>query len=138
MPDHAAVVWVHAAAGGGRSGSAYYPTLERHGGAAHRRRRGLQRQLAGRPLRERRRSASPAQLGLARTGGSDAHEAPAIMACDTEFPDPVRDTADVVTALEAASHEPVARARRSRERRLGTVRLSGAVETIAVQTSARE
>ena len=29
VPDDAAVVWVHPAAGGGRSGSAYYPGLER-------------------------------------------------------------------------------------------------------------
>ena len=29
LPDDAAVVWVHPAAGGGRSGSAYYPGLER-------------------------------------------------------------------------------------------------------------
>ena len=28
IPDHAAVVWVHPGAGGGRSGSAYYPGIE--------------------------------------------------------------------------------------------------------------
>ena len=28
VPDHAAVVWVHPGAGGGRSGSAYYPGIE--------------------------------------------------------------------------------------------------------------
>ncbi len=59
-----------------------------------------------------------AELGLARTGGSDAHEAQAIMACATEFPDPVRSTADVVKALKDHRTSPWRRETKSR-RRLG-------------------
>jgi len=59
-----------------------------------------------------------AQLGAARTGGSDAHEAGRLMACYTELPDPVRSTADVVTALKqrrTIPHRPEA----LRKRRFG-------------------
>ena len=111
IPDDAAVVWVHPAAGGGRSGSAYYPGLERmvagvvdavevyngtwlgdryvDDGRAHRRR-------AGRGAHRRQRRA--------RAGG--------LMALLHGVPDPVRSTADVVTALKAATHSPAPRARR--------------------------
>jgi len=59
-----------------------------------------------------------AQLGAARTGGSDAHEARQLMACYTELPDPVRSTADVVAALKqrrTVPHRPEA----LRKRRFG-------------------
>src|SRR5665647_301986 len=59
-----------------------------------------------------------AQLGAARTGGSDAHEAGQLMACYTELPDPLRSTADVVTALKerrTIPHRPEA----LRKRRFG-------------------
>ena len=55
VPDHAAVVWVHPGAGGGRSGSAYYPGIERMVARRRRRGGGLQRILARRPLRADRR-----------------------------------------------------------------------------------
>jgi len=117
LPDDAAVVWVHPAAGGGRSRSAYYPGLERmvagfvdavevYNGSW----------LAERYVTTAERIA--AQLGAACTGGSDAHEAGRLMACYTELPDPVRSTADVVAALKqrrTVPHCPEAR----RKRRFG-------------------
>ncbi len=117
IPDDAAVVWVHAAAGGGRSGSAYYPTLERHVAPiidAIEIYNG--NWLADRYVKTAERIAT--ELGLARTGGSDAHEAQALMACATEFPDPVRSTADVVKALKEHRTSPWRREAKSR-RRLG-------------------
>jgi predicted metal-dependent phosphoesterase TrpH len=117
IPDDAAVVWVHAGAGGGRSGSAYYPTLERHVAPiidAVEIYNG--NWLADRYVKTAERIAG--ELGLARTGGSDAHEATAIMACATEFPDPVRSTADVVKALKEHRTSPWRRETKSR-RRLG-------------------
>jgi hypothetical protein len=79
IPSHAAVVWVHPAAGGGRSGSAYYKSLERtvapvvdavelYNGAW----------LDRRYVSEARRIAW--ELDLPTTGGSDAH-LPDIAAC---------------------------------------------------------
>jgi hypothetical protein len=117
LPGDAALVWVHPAAGGGRSGSAYYPGLERmvagvvdavevyNGawlGASY---VGAAEQIA-------------AQLGAARTGGSDAHETGQLMACYTELPDPVRSTADVVAALKQRRTIPH-RAEKRRKRRFG-------------------
>jgi len=99
LPDDAAVVWVHPAAGGGRSGSAYYPGLERMvAGVVD-----AVEVYNGSWLDERYVTTAEqiaAQLGAARTGGSDAHEAGQLMACYTELPDPLRSTADVVTALK--------------------------------------
>ncbi len=99
VPDDAAVVWVHPAAGGGRSGSAYYPGLERMvAGVVD-----AVEVYNGSWLGERYVTTAEqiaAQLGAARTGGSDAHEAGQLMACYTELPDPVRTTADVVNALK--------------------------------------
>jgi hypothetical protein len=99
VPDDAAVVWVHPAAGGGRSGSAYYPGLERMvAGVVD-----AVEVYNGSWLDERYVTTAEqiaAQLGAARTGGSDAHEAGQLMACYTELPDPVRTTADVVNALK--------------------------------------
>jgi predicted metal-dependent phosphoesterase TrpH len=99
LRDDAAMVWVHPAAGGGRSGSAYYSGLERmvadsihavevfNGSWLGDKYVQTAEQIAG-------------QLGLARTGGSDAHDAAELMACYTELPDPIRSTADVVGALQ--------------------------------------
>jgi len=99
LPDDAAVVWVHPAAGGGRSGSAYYLGLERLvAGVVD-----AVEVYNGNWLGESYVTAAEqiaAQLGAARTGGSDAHEAGQLMACYTELPDPVRSTADVVAALK--------------------------------------
>ena len=117
IPDDAAVVWVHPAAGGGRSGSAYYPGLERMvAGVVD-----AVEVYNGSWLDERYVTTAEqiaAQLGAARTGGSDAHAAGQLMACYTELPDPVRSTADVVAALKqrrTIPHRPEA----LRKRRLG-------------------
>jgi hypothetical protein len=117
VPDGAAVVWVHPAAGGGRSGSAYYPGLERMvAGVVD-----AVEVYNGSWLDERYVTTAEqiaAQLGTARTGGSDAHEAARLMACYTELPDPVRTTADVVAALKqrrTIPHRPKA----LRKRRFG-------------------
>lgn len=99
IPDHAAVVWVHPGAGGGRSGSAYYPGIESmvagavdavevfNGSWLEERYVAVAEQIAG-------------ALGVARTGGSDAHDQESLMTCFTEMPDPVTSTADVVRALQ--------------------------------------
>ncbi len=53
-------------------------------------------------------------LGVARTGGSDAHRPDDLMVCYTELPDPVASTADVVEALRGRRTVP---RRRDPERR---------------------
>jgi hypothetical protein len=99
IPDDAAVVWVHPGAGGGRSGSAYYPGIENmvagavdavevfNGSWLEERYVAVAEQIAG-------------ALGVARTGGSDAHDQASLMTCYTEIPDPLTSTADVVRALQ--------------------------------------
>ena len=88
VPIDAAVVWVHPGAGGGRSGSTYYSGLERlvaetidavevYNGSW----------LGPRYVEIAERIA--AQLGMARTAGSDAHAVEDLMGCYTELPDPV-------------------------------------------------
>ena len=110
----AAVVWVHPAAGGGRSGSSYYPGLERLAGPiidAVEVYNGSW--LDDRFVRTAEQIAD--QLGVARTGGSDAHEPDGLMTCFTEFPDPIRSTADVVDALKrrvTVPHRGAVKARR--------------------------
>ena len=103
--------------GGGRSGSAYYPGLERMvAGVVD-----AVEVYNGNWLGERYVAAAEqiaAQLGAARTGGSDAHVTGQLMACYTELPDPVRSTADVVAALKrrrTIPHRPETR----RKRRFG-------------------
>jgi hypothetical protein len=105
MPADAAVVWVHPGAGGGRSGSAYYPGIEHmvvgavdavevfNGSWLDERYVTVAEQLAG-------------TLGVARTGGSDAHDPAELMACYTELPDPITSTADVVSAIQRGSTLP--------------------------------
>jgi len=105
VPDHAAVVWVHPGAGGGRSGAAYYPGVERMvAGAVH----AVEVYNGGWPGDRYVATAEDiaANLGLARTGGSDAHHVDDLMRCYTELPDPVRSTADVVTALRTGRTTP--------------------------------
>ena len=60
-----------------------------------------------------------AQLGTARTGGSDAHAPDELMTCFTEFPSPVRSTVDVVTALKARLTIPHRTQPARRRRRFG-------------------
>ncbi len=73
VPEDAAVVWVHPGAGGGRSGSAYYPGIEQMvAGAVD-----AVEVFNGSWLDERYvRIAEElaAGLGVTRTGGSDAHD----------------------------------------------------------------
>ncbi len=117
LPEHAALVWVHPAAGGGRSGSAYYPGLERSmAGVIDAVEVYNGNWLAARYVAAAEKIAG--QLGTARTGGSDAHVAGQIMACYTELPDPVRDTADVVAALKRQQTVPH-RTQAPRKRRFG-------------------
>src|SRR5665647_1017283 len=88
VPEHAAVVWVHPGAGGGRSGSAYYPGIERMvAGVVD-----AVEVYNGSWLGERYVAAAEqiaADLGTARTGGSDAHDPAHLMTCYTALPDPI-------------------------------------------------
>jgi predicted metal-dependent phosphoesterase TrpH len=118
IPDHAAVVWVHPGAGGGRSGSAYYP--------------GIENMVAGvidavevyngswlneRYVKVAERIADV--LGVARTGGSDAHDPTQLMVCSTEIADPVTSTADVVRALQQGATVPQRRRAPAARKRFG-------------------
>jgi hypothetical protein len=118
LPEHAALVWVHPAAGGGRSGSSFYPGLERMIAEVI---DGVEVYNGG-WLAERYVSAAEgiaSQLGVARTGGSDAHEVRNLMVCYTEIPDPLRSTADVVTALKERRTIPHRREAPRKRRRFG-------------------
>jgi predicted metal-dependent phosphoesterase TrpH len=99
LPGHAALVWVHPGAGGGRSGSTYYPELERMVAGVIDAVEVYNGNWPGDRYVAAAEQAAE-HLGLARTAGSDAHTAEQIMACYTELPDPVRSTADVVTAIK--------------------------------------
>jgi histidinol phosphatase-like PHP family hydrolase len=118
LPADAALVWVHPGAGGGRSGSSFYPGLERMVAEVI---DGVE-VYNGSWLAERYVNAAEdiaAQLGVARTGGSDAHEVEHLMSCYTELPDPVRSTADVVTALKERLTIPHRRETPRKRRRFG-------------------
>jgi hypothetical protein len=118
LPDHAALVWVHPTAGGGRSGSAYYPGLERFvAGIVDAVEVYNGNYLTDRFVRPAEDVA--AQLGVARTGGSDAHSVEQLMTCYTEFADPVRSTADVVAAIKARRTAPRRAAMPRKRRRFG-------------------
>jgi predicted metal-dependent phosphoesterase TrpH len=118
VPEDAAVVWVHPGAGGGRSGTAYYPGKENmdagavdavevfNGSWLGDRYVGIAEQIAG-------------SLGAARTGGSDAHQPGDLMMCYTELPDPVTGTADVVQALQFGRTRPHRRQAPPQRRRFG-------------------
>lgn len=118
LPDHAALVWVHPAAGGGRSQSAYFPGLERFVANVI----DAVEVYNGNWLGDRyieSANAIAARLGVARTGGSDAHEVGRLMACYTEIPDPVRSTEDIVTAIKQRLTVPHRSEAPRRRRRLG-------------------
>ncbi len=118
VPKDAAVVWVHPGAGGGRSGSAYYPGIENmvagvvdavevfNGSWLGDRYVRIAEQIAG-------------SLGVPRTGGSDAHDPSELMACYTELPDSVTSTADVVQALRSGRAMPVRRRAPAPRKRFG-------------------
>ncbi len=118
VPDDAAVVWVHPGAGGGRSGSAYYPGIENMvAGVVD-----AVEVYNGSWLNERYVAAAEriaANLGAGRTGGSDAHDPAHLMRCYTELPDPVRSTADVVEALRLRGTVPHRREAPPARRRFG-------------------
>lgn len=117
VPDHAAVVWVHPGAGGGRSGSAYYTGLERLVAATIDAVEVCNGNWLGEQyVRTAERIAD--QLGMARTAGSDAHRVDRLMRCYTELPDPVTSTADLVTAIKQRLTVPH-RPRPERKRRFG-------------------
>jgi predicted metal-dependent phosphoesterase TrpH len=105
VPDGAAVVWVHPGAGGGRSGSVYYPGIERMAGPIV----DAVEVYNGSWLGDQYVRAAEqiaAALGVARTGGSDAHRPGDLMVCYTELPDPVTSTTDVVEAIRNGSTVP--------------------------------
>lgn len=105
LPEHSAVVWAHPGAGGGRSGSAYYPELHRMvADIVHAVEVYNGSWLGSRYVRIAERIA--ADLGVARIGGSDAHKPEDLMSCYTTLPDPVTSTADLVRALHAGQTEP--------------------------------
>jgi hypothetical protein len=117
LAEHAALVWVHPGAGGGLSGSVYYAGLERSVAGVI----DAVEVYNGTWLGDRYVNVAESiadQLGVARTGGSDAHDVGRLMACYTELPDPVRSTADVVTALKLGRTIPHRR-EAPRRRRLG-------------------
>jgi hypothetical protein len=58
-------------------------------------------------------------LGVARTGGSDAHDPALLMTCYTELPDPIRSTADVVHALRRGLTIPHRRRMPAQRKRFG-------------------
>ena len=118
VPPDAAVVWVHPGAGGGRSGSTFYPGLERLVAPVL----DAVEIYNGAWLDARYVSAATGiadQLGLARTGGSDAHEPDELMTCYTEFPEPVRSTADVDDGLKRRETVPHAAQNSPKRRRFG-------------------
>jgi predicted metal-dependent phosphoesterase TrpH len=117
VPQSAAVVWVHPAAGGGRSGSAFYSGIERMvAGSVD-----AVEVFNGGWLGDRYVTAAEdlaAQLGVTRTAGSDAHRVEDLMRCYTEILGPVRSTADLVTALKSG-HTVPHRPAEQRRRRFG-------------------
>lgn len=112
VPEDAAVVWVHPAAGGGMSGSAYFSGLEAHVAAGIHAVEVLNGNWLDRRYVEDAERIARA-LGLPGTGGSDAHQAHRIMACYTEIEGPVAGTADLVAALRAGDARPGREARRT-------------------------
>jgi len=105
VPDHAAVVWVHPYAGGGRSGSVYFPGAEDQVATAL----SAVELYNGNWLEKRYVDGAhtiAASLCLPCTGGSDAHRVDRLMACCTEFTQPIAGTADLVSALHAGSVSP--------------------------------
>ncbi len=95
IPEHAAVVWAHPAAGGGISASTYYPGLEQIAAkAVHAIEVYNGNWLRSTYVRQAQEIADV--LGLPRTGGSDAHVVDAIGRCAT----------DILAAPAVVSHPP--------------------------------
>jgi PHP-associated len=105
VPDHAAVVWAHPYAGGGRSGSVYFPGAEGQVGPVLSAVELYNGNWLERRYVEGARTIA-ASLRLPCTGGSDAHSVERLMACSTELAEPIADTADLVSALRAGSVGP--------------------------------
>jgi predicted metal-dependent phosphoesterase TrpH len=118
VPGDAAVVWVHPGAGGGRSGSAYYPGIENMVAGVVNAVEVYNGSWLGEPYVRIAEELASA-LGAARTGGSDAHQPAALMRCYTELPDPVAGTADVVEALQLGRTVPHRRQTAAPRRRFG-------------------
>ena len=107
IPDHAAVIWVHPVAGGGRSGSIYYAGLaERVAPLIDAVEVWNGNWTETRYVEGARRIAEA--LGLPMTGGSDAHRVERIGRCVTEIAGEVTSTADVVAAIKKGALTPVA------------------------------
>lgn len=110
IPDTAALVWVHPAAGGGRSGSSYFTGLATTVGPLI---DGVEvyngNWSADRYVQTARAIAD--DYAIAATGGSDAHEARHIGRCATEIPGPVTSTADIVRAIRERTTSPLIEAK---------------------------
>jgi predicted metal-dependent phosphoesterase TrpH len=114
--EDAAVVWVHPAAGGGRSASAYYPSLEQLVAPIVDAVELFNGNWLGESYIETARRIATA-IDVPCTGGSDAHFVERVMVCSTEFAGDVRSTADVVTAIKRRAVTPQARAQSRKPRR---------------------
>jgi predicted metal-dependent phosphoesterase TrpH len=105
IPDSAAIVWVHPAAGGGRSGSTYYTGLATTVGPLI---DGVEvyngNWASDRHIRVARTIAE--SCGVAMTGGSDAHRPQQIGRCATDFACEIASTADVVQAIKERATVP--------------------------------
>ena len=105
VPTHAAVVWVHPAAGGGRSGAAYYPGLEQLvAPLIHAVEVFNGNWLGARYVEVAERIAD--RLGLPATGGSDAHRPDRLTVCTTEVDGEVAGTTDLVAAIRSGAVRP--------------------------------
>jgi predicted metal-dependent phosphoesterase TrpH len=113
IPETAAIVWVHPAAGGGRSGSSYYRGLAETVGPFIDGVEVYNGTWSGSRYVETARAIA-ADFGLAATGGSDAHQTEDIGRCTTQMPWPIKSTADVVRALKERLTMPVTEARQRR------------------------
>ena len=107
IPGDAAVVWVHPAAGGGRSGSIYHPALGAEVAPV------IDAIEVWNGNWTQARFVDTAMrlcdtLGKPATAGSDAHRVERLGVCTTEIEGEVRSTADVVAAIKAGAVSPVA------------------------------
>jgi predicted metal-dependent phosphoesterase TrpH len=116
-PARTAVVWVHPAAGGGRSGSSYYTGLAAQVAPQIDAVEVFNGNWMGSRFVEAARGIAQ-EYGTAQTGGSDAHTAAHIGRCSTDFSVPIQSTDDVVDALRARATAPFAETRPSRLGRL--------------------
>jgi hypothetical protein len=105
VPHHAAVVWAHPFAGGGRSGSVYFPGAEHQAASVLSAVELYNGNWSDRRYVDGAREIA-ASLRLPCTGGSDAHRVERLTACGTEFDEPVTGTADLVSALRSGSVRP--------------------------------